>query len=232
MRLLKRLIVAGTEYGLVNENVALYYNRPGRAVFQVRATDDQTEALSGQMQFALGWAHSDGLTLFFTGDVERTVRVDNVQRRIFCREVTARLDAQHPLAIRHATLKDVLGAYASRTGLDFVLPQKGYAAIKVPAFYGHGTGFHGLDRAGDVFGIDDYHWQAQGDGSIFVGSWADSRWPDRAGATIAEDFFIQAGTARKIAAIPTLRPGAVLNGERVRMVRFSGHEMVVGFEDV
>lgn len=232
MRLFKRLIVAGTEYGLASENVALYYNRPGRAVFQIRATDAQADALAGQMQFALGWAHSDGMTLFFTGDVERTVRVDNVRRRLFCREVTARLDVQHPLAIRHATLQDVLGAYASRTGLEFVLPQKGYASKKVPAFYGHGTGFHGLAGAGDVFGIDDYHWQAQGDGKVFVGSWADSRWPDRAGATIGEEFFFQAGTARKIAAIPTLRPGAVLNGERVRMVRFSGHEMVVGFEDV
>lgn len=231
MRLYKKLVVAGTEYGLVNETVALYYNRPGRAVFQIRATDDQADALTGQMQFALGWAHSDGMTLFFTGDVERTVRVDNVQRRLFCREVSARLDSQHPLAIRHATLKEVLGAYAARTGLEFVLPDKAYASVKVPAFYGHGTGFHGLASAGDVFGIEDYHWQAQGDGKIFVGAWADSRWPNRAG-TISEDFFSEAGTSRKIAAVPTLRPGAMLNGQRVNMVRFSGHEMVVGFEDV
>jgi len=39
MRLRKKLMVDGQEYGLVTENVALYYNRPGRAVFQVRATD-------------------------------------------------------------------------------------------------------------------------------------------------------------------------------------------------
>lgn len=67
MRLRKKLMVAGQEYGLVSENVALYYNRPGRAVFQVRATDEQAEALTGMVQFALGWAHSDGMTLFFTG---------------------------------------------------------------------------------------------------------------------------------------------------------------------
>ena len=72
---------------------------------------------------------------------------------------------------------------------------------------------------------------ANRDGKVFVGSWADSRWPGRAG-TISEDFFTEAGTARKIAAVPTLRPGAMLNGQRVTMVRFSGHSMVVGFEDV
>ena len=232
MRLRKKLMVAGQEYGLVDDNVALYYNRPGRAVFQVRATDEQAEALTGMVQFALGWAHSEGMTLFFTGDIERAVRVDGQQRRLFCREISARLDSNLPLAIRHATLKDVLGAYAATTGLEFIVPDQPYATVKAPAFYGHGSGFHGLACAGDIFGIADYHWQAQGDGKIFVGSWADCRWPDRP-ATIAEEFFTAAGNAaRKIAAVPTMRPGAVLNGQRIRMVRFAGHEMTVGFEDV
>ena len=131
MRLRKKLMVAGQEYGLVNENVALYYNRPGRAVFQVRATDDQAEALTGMVQFALGWAHSNGMTLFFTGDIERAVRVDGQQRRLFCREISARLDSNIPLAIRHATLKDVLGAYAAATGLEFILPDNKKAVCKV-----------------------------------------------------------------------------------------------------
>lgn len=232
MRLRKKLLVAGQEYGLVSETVSLYYNRPGRAVFQVRATDDQADALTGVVQLALGWAHSDAMTLFFTGDIERAVRVDATQRRIFCREVSARLDSQMPLAIRHATLNEVLGAYAALTGLEFIVPDRPYAAVKAPAFYGHGTGFHGLASAGDIFSIADYHWQAQGDGKVFVGSWVDSRWPDRPG-TISEDFFTAAGSAgRKIAAVPSMRPGVVLNGQRVRLVRFAGHEMTVGFEDV
>ena len=232
MRLRKKLMVDGQEYGLINENVALYYNRPGRAVFQVRATDEQAEALTGMVQMALGWAHSDGMTLFFTGDIERTVRVDGQQRRLFCREISARLDSNIPLAIRHATLKEVLGAYASTTCLEFIVPDQPYTTVKAPAFYGHGSGFHGLACAGEIFGIADYHWQAQGDGKIFVGSWVDSRWPDRA-ATISEEFFTAAGNAaRKIAAVPTMRPGAVLNGQRIRLVRFEGHSMTVGFEDV
>ena len=232
MRLRKKLMVDGQEYGLVSENVALSYNRPGRAVFQVRATDEQAEGLTGMVQLALGWAHSDGMTLFFTGDMERTVRVDGQQRRLFCREISARLDSNIPLAIRHATLKEVLGAYASTTGLEFIVPDQPYATVKTPAFYGHGSGFHGLACAGEIFGIADYHWQAQGDGKIFVGSWTDSRWPDRPG-TISEEFFTAAGSAaRKIAAVPTMRPGAVLNGQRIRLVRFEGHSMTVGFEDV
>ncbi|EPR43152.1 hypothetical protein dsx2_2512 [Desulfovibrio sp. X2] len=223
MRLIKRLLVSGEDVPLAAEDIRLDIDRPGRAVFQVRAT----QALSGPVTFALGWNFDDAMTLFFSGDVERCTPVDASQQRLFCREVTARLDASIPLALRHPTLRDVVAAYADATGLSFIVPDKAYASTKVPAFYGLGSGFHGMATLGDVFGITDYLWQAQGDGQVFVGSWGDSRWA-KAGVTIPATYFAKAtATSRSIAAIPGLRPGVLLNGERVASVRMSGHQMEV-----
>ena len=226
MRLFKKFLVSGQEYGLVSEDINLLYNRSGRAIIQVRAE----AALSGEVLFSLGWNFESGMVQFFSGDVERSVRVNAKQQRLFCREVTARLNAPHPLALRHPTLKDVLDAYAARTGISFILPERPYASTRVPAFYGLGSGFHGLDSIGGVFDIKDYHWQAQGDGKVFVGAWADSRWKDRAVDIPAEFFSRQrASDSQTIAAVPALRPGAVVNGRRVYTLRFSGHEMTLGY---
>lgn len=223
MRLLKRFEIAGAEVPLVSEDIRLGLDRPGRAIFQVRADAE----LSGQVTFALGWHFADALTLFFTGEVERSTTVDAGQQRLFCREVSARLDAQHPLSLRHPTLRDVLAAYAERTGLRFILPDKPYASKRVPAFYGLGSGYHGMASIGDVFGIEDYLWQAQGDGAVFVGSWADSRWPTTP-VSLPQDFFTQVTSGMQtVTCIPGLRPGAVLNDRRVLSVRLAGHQMEV-----
>lgn len=223
MRLLKRLEVAGAEVPLVSEDIRLDIDRPGRAVFQVRADAE----LSGLVTFALGWHFDAALTLFFTGEVERSTPVDAGQQRLFCRELSARLDAQHPISLRHPTLRAVLAAYAARTGLRFILPDKPYASTQVPAFYGLGSGYHGMTSIGAAFGIEDYMWQAQGDGAVFVGSWADSRWP-AAPVTLPQEFFsrVTAGM-QALTCIPGLRPGAVLNGRRVLSLRLAGHQMEV-----
>lgn len=222
MKLQKRLLVASEEIPLVSEDIRLDLDRPGRAIFQVRATG----MLAGSVSFALGWHFDAALTLFFAGEVERSVRVDAVQQRLFCREVTARLDAPHPLALRHPNLRAVLAAYAARTGLSFLVPDKPYASRRAPYFGVLGSGFHGLASLGAVFSIPDYFWQAQGDGQIFVGSWQDSRWP---GLPVELPQAMQsqatAGGGQTIPAIPGLRPGAVINGQRVQSVRLAGHEM-------
>jgi len=223
VRLIKRLTVAGQELPLVSEDVRLDHDRPGRAVFQVRSE----EALSGEVTFALGWHFEDALTLFFTGEVEKSTAVDAGQQRMFCREISARMDTQHPLALRHPTLREVIAAYAERTGLGFIVPDRPYASTRISAFYGLGSGFHGLASLGDCFGIEDYVWLTQGDGKVFVGSWADSRWPN-APVELSQEFFSKVtASAQTVTCIPGLRPGAVLNGKRVLSVRLSGHEMEV-----
>lgn len=184
------------------------------------------------VQFALGWAHSDGMTLFFTGDIERAVRVDGQQRRLFCREISARLDSNIPLAIRHATLKDVLGAFAAATGLSSSCRINRMPRSKRRPFTGTAAAFTGWPAratssalpttTGRPRAMAKYLWAP---GLIHAG---------QTGPAQSRKNFspLPGSAARKIAAVPTMRPGAVLNGQRIRMVRFSGHSMTVGFEDV
>lgn len=224
MKLHKRITINGTDLPLVSEDIALDMNRPGRAIFQVISEED----VSGDVAFSLGWHFSSTMTLFFTGEVDvgNSRRVDAKQVRLFCNEVSARLDAHIPLALRHPTLKEVLQGYAGATGLRFILPPKSYANTQVPAFYGTGSGFHGLASLGGVFSIPDYVWLTQGDGQVFVGSHADSMWANKNMEVPASMFHsASAGGRRKITAIPNLRPGAVVNGERLVRLKFSGHTM-------
>ncbi len=226
MFLYKTLLIGGEEFQLARENIALDLDLPGRAMFQVALEDGQEIDPNVLVTFAMGWNYSDRQTLFFTGEIDRLMRLDEKQHKLFCRELSARLDGQRPLALRHPTLKDVLKAYSGQTGLKFILPDRPYASTKVPAFYGVGTGFHAFANIGAVFGIDDYIWQAQADGQVFVGSWQDSRWNGRE-IELEQDFYKSAGPTgfKTITALPGLHPGAVVNGERVISLDFSGHEM-------
>lgn len=246
MRLFKQCVIKGVEYPLVYEDLRLDYNRAGRGIVQVCRPESDTDRgpdrgkdgdeeltadkLLGDVQFSLGWNFCDTMTRFFSGDVERAVRVDNKQWRLFVREGTARLDAPHPIALRHPTLKDVLAAYAARTRLEFIVPEADYASRKVPAFDSLGSGFQGLTSIGAVFGIEDYHWQAQGNGKVFVGSWAHSFWADKP-VTMPEEVFTghTAGDTCTIAALPWARPGMLLNGRRVRAVHFSGQQSTIEY---
>lgn len=224
MKLFKRFTVEGEEYPLVSEQIRLDLDRPGLAIVQVVAT----HKLEGRVTYSLGWNVSPRLTLFFTGEIANSARVDDKQQRLLCPELSARIDGAAPLALRHPTMKDVLARYAELTGLSFIVPEKPYVETRVPAFYGFGSAFHAMKTLGDVFHIDDYVWLSQGDGRIFAGSWADSRWPGK-------EVEIPANMCKRVSAdgnitmtaAPGLRPGCVLNGKRVVSVLFAGHEMEI-----
>lgn len=70
----------------------------------------------------------------------------------------------------------------------------------------------------------------QGNGKIFAGSWADSRWKGRE-VEIPQEMLkkISADGSRTIAAVPGLRPGCVVNassgGDRVETVTMAGIHM-------
>lgn len=224
MKLQKRLTIDGEEYPLVSENIRLNLDRPGLGIFQVQAET----ALTGRIEFAMGWHFDTRLTLFFTGEIKTSTSVDAKQQRLYCPEFSARLDSAAPLSLRHPTMKDVLGAYAGHTGLEFIIPAKQYANTKVPAFYGFGSAYQAMHNIGDIFHVPDYVWLTQADGRVFAGSWEDSRWKGKE-VTIPRAMFskVSADGARTMTAAPGIRPGCVINGERVETVIFSGHEVSV-----
>ena len=65
---------------------------------------------------------------------------------------------------------------------------------------------------------------------IYVGSWADSRWSDRAVSADGSVFVDQfASGGGKMAAVPSMRPGVLLNDRRVVALEFSGNFMSLRF---
>ncbi len=224
MKIRKTLTVNGQLYHLVSDDIRLELCGTGRAVFQIKSA----EAVSGVVEFVVGCSTQDKDRLFFTGYVESCHKVDNLQQRIFCRELSGVLDKHWPVSLRHPTLKDVLEHYTELTGLVFIVPEQAYCETKVPFFQTLGDGFHAMAMMGKVFQIPDYIWNPQPDGQIFVGSWNESRWAARP-LQVAEKWFKRVLTdgSKICPIIPALRPGAVLTGQRVKQVQLKGHEMVV-----
>ena len=221
MKLFKRFTVDGTEYPIVKEDIRLDIDRPGLAIIEVLAEAE----LAGTVEYAMGWNHSNGLTVYFTGEIKTSTTVDAKRQKLLCLELSARIDNSAPVSLRHPTLKDVLEKYAGLTGLSFIVPDKGYASEKVPAFYGFGSAFHAMHSIGDVFHIPDYVWLTQGDGRVFVGSWEDSRWKGRE-LSVPQEMFKQVSADGDImmTVAPGIRPGCVVNEKRVIRVNFSGHQ--------
>lgn len=224
MKLRKTLTVNGKPVPIVQDDVRLNLQAPGQAMFVVRSG----AALAGVVRFSIGYSCQKYDQLYFTGSIQTSRTVDAKQQRLQCRELTAILHKNWPLALRHPCLRDVLHSYAVATKLPFIIPEQPYAERRVPCFQPLGSGIHGLDSLGGIFGIADYMWNQQADGRVFVGSWQDSRWADKP-VQLEEPWFRKVGNTgnRTIPAIPLLRPGVQLNGEFVTKVQLVQHEMVV-----
>lgn len=224
MKLIKSITINGKPMGLVREHVCLDISTPGRADFTVRSP----QPLSGIVQMSIGYRGQDFHTIFFTGMIRSSHTVDRSQQRIFCRELSAILWGIIPISIRNASLKDILGVYSRKTGLSFSVPDKAYGTTPCPVFQTVGNGIHGLDSLGAVFNIPDYIWQQQGDGTVYAGAWADSRWAEKP-FYLPERFFqdVQLDGTKTTQVLPGLRPGVQLNGQYISSLQLTEHFMVV-----
>lgn len=228
MQLNKKLTIVRQKADLAGEDIRLRYMQPGTAMFTIRSEDDPYHFIGQTVRYSLGWNVQGALVMFFTGFIEDAIPAGQGLIRLFCRENVARLDNILPLALRHPTLEDVLKAYANDTALRFIVPPKAYAKTRIPAFYTLGSGFHGLQSLGAAFAISDYFWQTSGDGSVYIGSYADCAWAGK-NIEFPEEFFkgVASDGTRHIAAVPILRPGVILNGQRIRAIAFKGQDMEV-----
>ncbi len=225
MKLNKVLTIGGTVYPLVKDDVRLDIRSPGRATLTIQSS----APVSGLVTLDIGY-NDNTLQRHFIGYVERCTQSNAVEQVIFCRELAAILAASLPLNLRHADLRTVLGEINQKTGLTFRVPEKPYATVKAPFFYSLGAGFLAMDSLARVFRISDFIWQQQGDGEVFVGSWADSFFGARPALQLPVELFddFQGNQSAVVAALPGLRPGATINnGERVTNVTLSGNQMAI-----
>lgn len=225
MKLHKVLSINGAPFNLVSDEVRLDLRTPGRASFTVKASAQ----LRGLVTLDLGY-NDKPLQRHFVGYIERCTAANSQEQVLFCREVTAILSYPLPIALRHVDLTTVLTEVSRLTGLRFRVPDAAYAKTRIPYFYSLGGGVQAMDSLAQVFSIPDFVWHQQGDGEVYVGSWADSYWGSRPALQLPGELFdsYQGNQSAEIAALPGLRPGAMINqGQRITAVTLTDTQMVL-----
>ncbi|MBJ2219613.1 hypothetical protein [Pseudomonas sp. MF7453] len=217
--------INGQPFDLVQHDVRLELRAPGRASFTIKSPAAQR----GLVTLDLGY-NDKSLHRHFVGYVERCTTANSQEQLLFCRELAAVLDYPLPMALRHVDLRAVLVEVSRVTGLRFRVPDAPYARVRVPYFYSLGGGVQAMHSMAHVFNIPDFIWHQQGDGEVFVGSWADSYWGVRPALQLPVELFdsYQSGQSAEIAALPGLRPGAMINQhQRITAVTLTGTQMVL-----
>ncbi|WP_257982750.1 hypothetical protein [Shewanella sp. GutDb-MelDb] len=222
MKLSNRLTVGTEVLPLADYHLVLELSSAGRGVFEVRG-----EVKLGQV-VAFDIGYSNKLQRYFSGYITKATPSNMGMHRIVVRELSSLLAEHCPINIRHATFRQVITQLAKDTGLSFVLPDNAvYLDVKVPNFTSQGTGYQLLASLSGVFGINDCIWYQQPDGQIFVGSYQDSRWPSKP-LDIDQGFSKnQFGNSWQLMAMPAMRPGAMVNGHRIKQVELEGDSMTL-----
>ncbi|MEF1204327.1 hypothetical protein [Photobacterium damselae] len=221
MKLNERLYLGNTLSHVVSASCYLTYKSPGSAIIVTNS-----EPKVGQI-IAYECGYNNDLERWFTGYVESYKEVASNEFSIFARELTALLRKPLQLYHQHISLQQLLQTITTKTGLQFVVPDKDYAKNIAPYIVNNGNGYALFDNLGHVFGIQKYVWQQQGNGKIFVGSWLDSIWANvniPVPANMLTDVSIDSAT---INMIPALRPGVVINGQRVRNIELKNDKMTL-----
>ena len=230
MKLNRIITVDKIKRTLIDERIILDLYSPGRAQFTVMSDDNVIEK-NKLVTFDLGYSTQEKMQRWFIGLTEKVVSVGDKRIKIFCREMSSVLSNPLPLNLRHVNAREVVEEINRITGLNFSMPDKPYSFNKVANFYNIGSGYQALESMGRVFKIPDYIWQQQS-GVVYVGSWADSRWAEIKNMMIPEKLFDghSANESASIAAIPLLRPGMRVRGNRLTSIEFKKNNMTVSWK--
>lgn len=221
-RFIARAYVDNKKVDMTDHWIVLQSATPGNCQITVNTAVKQFSLVSVD----LGWG--DMIDKVFIGYVERVMPAVNGWYTLFCRELSASLALNYSVMLRHPTLKKVLDELSPLTGLEFLVPDNAYAETAIPCFYCDSSGYAMLDNIGRSFRIDDFIWQQQGNGKIYVGSYQDSFWADK--PIVVQNSLMtnhQAGRTATIPAAPMIRPNVLANGSRIKTVEFKETQMTI-----
>lgn len=219
MRYTQQLTIDGRAVRILADRWFLERHAPGRAVLDV----DATAPLSGVVTYAIGW---DGtLEPWFTGYVHTSVAIDAKRQRLRVHEIDTALRTVAPLALRNATVADLLAALATPTGITWRVGPDLPLQHRLAHVIGHGSARATLQRLGRLLALPDYTIQALPTGEVYVGGAAGLR-----PATLQLPTSVLTDvttTGAGIRAVPRIRPGTLVkpgNGDTllVTAVELSG----------
>lgn len=218
-----RLMIGSDEIAVADWRILLELSACGRGFI----TADIARDCSGQL-VRLDLGINDEVYRWFTGYVERCGPAERGFKRLKVRELVGALQQKTPVSLQHPTLRAVCNAVSVLTGLEFALPSADYVDKPVPHFRNTGGGWSLMDSLGGAFGIADYCWYQLPDGTVFTGSYADSRFAGQP-VDVPEEFASagQGGNSLDMALIPAVRPGVVFNNRRITQVEASTETMTL-----
>lgn len=170
--------------------------------------------------------YPDLLLRWFTGYVERSQPAENGSVRLFVREMVGIFERDWPCSFQHPTLRQITSWLAEKSGLTFVLPDGvSYTDRPAPYFTHSGSGYQLLAQLGPAFGINDFTWCQLPDGSVYVGE--AGKFMLSASVEIPPEFNQQAANGKTVTVpvIQSLRPGVIVNGNRLTHIRLHNQLM-------
>ncbi|MDC9589169.1 hypothetical protein PSI23_07495 [Xenorhabdus sp. XENO-10] len=223
---INRLHLSGDEIHLVDANIMLELSSCGRGFITAETTTDYTGKL-----VRLDVGYTDLVLRWFTGYVERSQPAQNGYQRLFVRELVGVFDRPWPCSFQHPTLRQIVNWLQEHSGLTFTLPDAPYTDKPIPHYTHNGTGYQLLGSLGQLFAIEDYIWHQLPDGSVYVGSWVHSLFAGKPVAIPTEFSQSQsAGNAMTIPMIQSLRPGVVVNQQRLTKVNLLNENMSITWQ--
>nr|WP_241482487.1 hypothetical protein [Muribacter muris] len=102
----------------------------------------------------------------------------------------------------------------------------------MPLFTHAGSGYQLLANIGRQFQIPHYMWQQNTDGSVYIGSWQDSDYPDNEWHIDSDSTLSQFSNAITIPVNAAIRPGALVNGKRIIKVNLQGDHYELTWADL
>lgn len=224
MKLEKRIMVDGKALKLVSDDVALRMGDIGSASFEVLADAAPSGVVVFEMGYTVGEMHR-----VFAGYVQKATAKSDKHWTLACREIADALQVPAHLSLRHCLLADVLRELSGHTSLDIgTADGAAYTSKKVSRMASTGDGFYALRTLPRVFGIADFVWWQTPTGGVWCGSWADSQYAQNGNIEInAKLFTQQMPDSVTLAAMPALRPGMMVNGQRLTYVRHTGSKTVM-----
>ncbi|HDL7822548.1 TPA: hypothetical protein PXP39_000339 [Yersinia enterocolitica] len=168
---------------------------------------------------------------WLTGFVERSAPAENGAQRLMVRELVGVFERSWPCSLQHPTLRDVTDTVGKATSMRFVLPENtAYTDTPIPHFQHNGSGSQLMLNLGRAFSIPDYVWYQLPDGTVYVGSYADSRFAQTP-VDIPQDFAQGGGGGNSLTLplIPAIRPGVIVNGRRITKVDVSDDTMTLNW---
>ncbi|MDO6426248.1 hypothetical protein Q4489_04450 [Thalassotalea sp. 1_MG-2023] len=203
---------------IVSDTVQLDLFSPGRAIFTVICEQEP----KGLVELQLGYKTSE-LTPYFLGVIESKHQIKN-QWILTCRELIGALSFYVPISIRFATAEQVL-ANIAELGIEFIIPNEEYMKTPVACFYHSGNGISALKQLGKIYQIENYIFQQQNNGKIYVGSWDHSPWAQETIENFDESVInVKNATNGECVAIPKLRPGIKINNRYITETTLTGNK--------